>query len=119
MSVEERRQVRRAVRRRALAHGPLRTDSCLSVRSFLQAVKAGARRPPQSHAAFMRDDVDVLFASVAYGMGINKPGIRRCFHWGHPASLESYYQQVSGCGVWYVWYVWVCGAWRGVGRNLR
>ncbi|KXZ49836.1 hypothetical protein GPECTOR_19g287 [Gonium pectorale] len=51
-----------------------------------------------SHAAFMRDDLDVLVASVAYGMGIDKPNVRTIMHWGVPASLEAYYQQAGRAG---------------------
>ncbi|GFR52324.1 hypothetical protein Agub_g14862, partial [Astrephomene gubernaculifera] len=60
--------------------------------------KMSASERRESHAAFMRDDLDVLVASVAYGMGIDKPNIRTILHWGCPASVEAYYQQAGRAG---------------------
>ncbi|KAG2452664.1 hypothetical protein HYH02_002897 [Chlamydomonas schloesseri] len=60
--------------------------------------KMSASERREAHAAFMRDDLDVLVASVAYGMGIDKPNIRRIVHWGCPASVEAYYQQAGRAG---------------------
>jgi ATP-dependent DNA helicase RecQ len=45
--------------------------------------------------AFMREDVSVISATSAFGMGIDKPNVRLVVHYGMPADLESYYQEAG------------------------
>jgi ATP-dependent DNA helicase RecQ len=47
---------------------------------------------------FMNDDVDIILATSAFGMGINKPNIRNIIHFQLPESVEMYYQQVGRAG---------------------
>jgi len=57
-----------------------------------------AEERSRTQDAFRRDDVDVIVATVAFGMGIDKPDIRYVIHRDMPRSIESYYQEVGRAG---------------------
>ncbi|NXV24043.1 WRN helicase, partial [Cepphus grylle] len=58
----------------------------------------GIKQRRETHHQFMRDEIQCVVATVAFGMGINKADIRMVIHYGAPKEMEAYYQEIGRAG---------------------
>ncbi|KNC10810.1 ATP-dependent DNA helicase RecQ [Pantoea sp. RIT-PI-b] len=68
----------------------------LSVGAYHAGIDSAQRASVQE--AFQRDDLQIVVATVAFGMGINKPNVRFVVHFDIPRNIESYYQETGRAG---------------------
>ena len=72
------------------------TEDGISAKSYHAGLTSSERTKHQE--SFLRDDVRVITATIAFGMGINKPNVRFVVHYDLPKNLESYYQETGRAG---------------------
>jgi ATP-dependent DNA helicase RecQ len=90
----------------SLIYTPTRRLTELVTRALLRTstraapYHAGLRAPIRRRVlhAFLADQVHVIVATSAFGMGIDKPDVRQVIHWGPPPTLEAYYQEAGRGG---------------------
>jgi ATP-dependent DNA helicase RecQ len=75
--------------------GRLQADGIRAL-PYHAGLESDTRRDNQE--AFIRDDAQVIVATIAFGMGINKPDVRWVVHYDLPKSLEGYYQESGRAG---------------------
>ncbi len=104
------RQIIEFLKTRTGESGIIYCYSRKSVESLAENLKAAGFRALPYHAGlsasvrstnqekFIKDDVELLVATIAFGMGIDKPNIRFVIHHDLPKNLEAYYQETGRAG---------------------
>eukprot|EP00057_Strongylocentrotus_purpuratus_P011614 XP_011666088.1 PREDICTED: Werner syndrome ATP-dependent helicase [Strongylocentrotus purpuratus] len=70
----------------------------LGVKADIYHAGMNPERRKENHHKFVRDELQCIVATVAFGMGIDKPDVRNVIHYGAPKDIESYYQEIGRAG---------------------
>ena len=94
-----------SARRPAIVYAPTRKaaeEQAEALQSGLPAAAYHAGMLPQERkdvqTAFLQGDLEVIVATIAFGMGIDKANVRTVIHTGLPGSIEGYYQEIGRAG---------------------
>lgn len=68
------------------------------VRADFYHAGMAARERERIQTAFMTDEIEVIVATIAFGMGIDKPNVQFVFHYNMSDALDAYYQEVGRAG---------------------
>jgi DNA topoisomerase-3 len=92
-------------RRPALVYAPTRKASEALAGDLATEIPAAAYHAgmaaadrDETQSRFLRGELEVVVATIAFGMGVDKPDIRTVLHTGLPGTLEGYYQEVGRAG---------------------